>query len=436
VFKDAILHDVSWPARWGSEILDVVDFREALPGDDITAYKEMEKLIQGRHATVRLDIPQQVRGVDYQLCPWCTIALCPENNSNHLICKCGASFCFVCGKAAFDRPGGFNHWGHGGCPRYGKVGSGHERFSDGQYDNSESHLVPLERVYGSYLYVNSNGVHLGKAYKDDTELCWETCNHRHDLFDRHGWKYPSFEVRRAVACLKFNLTMQTATKAPHRGITLRRLLDKNSGPIVTAHRRTVLDAISPPDTRNGIHVQDLETQSNTFRDYGWCFEELVDDLISLRPEMSEEPEQYYPFVLLKRSHHLGLLRAPIGGIFHMYQPEQRMNALQWLNHTVAKFQSADDPKNLAIFSELGPSSTQLQLLSKSLQQRVLVLPCYRVTFEIFTSEFLLVWVRARSDPEPGTSLRTMPIAVLDLWRAALMDMEQHDFERLRLVPLQ
>jgi hypothetical protein len=209
----------------GSEIFDIVNFKGTLTIEDVTAYKEMWKLIEGRHATVRPEIPQHLCGADYQLCSWCTIALCPEDDSNYAICKCGASFCFACGKAAFERPGGFNHWGHGGYPRYGRVGSGQERFDHGQFDSSEPHLVPLGCVYETYLYVNGDDGHFGKAYKDDTGLYWETCNHKHDIFDRNGEKQPPFEVRRTIACYMFNTAIQGSAKTPDEGVTLRRLLD-------------------------------------------------------------------------------------------------------------------------------------------------------------------------------------------------------------------
>jgi hypothetical protein len=420
VFKDAILHDVSWPARWGSEILDVVDFREALTIEDITAYKEMEKLIQGRHAIVRPDIPQQVRGADYQLCPWCTIALCPENHSNHLICKCGASFCFICGKAAFDRPGGFNHWGHGGCPRYGKVGSGHERFRDGQYDNSEPHLVPLGRVYGIYLYANRDDEHYGKAYKDDTELCWETFNHKHDVFDRHGEKQPPFEVRRAIACYMFNTAMQEAAKTPHKGVTLKRLLDRNTGPITSAQRHDVSRALIPFNIRDRRNI--------------WFAEELADDLISFRAgnELSIHSQGHYPFVLLSKPHLLGLLYLPIGGIFRMALEEHRMNALEWLSNTIATYNTNDDPNNLAPFGVLGPSDPSMQMLFSSLQERALILPYHHVTFQVFTERVLLVWILRHTVYFP----LGMHFEIKEKWRVAFTSLEQRDFDRLELVPLQ
>jgi hypothetical protein len=424
VFLDALRHDICWPARWGAEILEIAQFLSIMPAIVVEIYYDREKLMEGRHAIAREEIPQEIRGVDYQLCPWCTIAHGRENDciSNHGFCTCGASFCFVCGNAAFDRLGGFNHWSHGGCPQYGTVSSGNERFSDGEYDKNEPHLVPLGRVYGVFRYVNGNDEHFGEVYEESTKLCWQTYNHRHDLFGRNGQKYASLETRRAFACLKFNVAMQATQKVPHKGVTLRRLLDQNFGPITTAHRRAILDVMAGSNSQASVSSRDPGRPGNSYRDFSWCNEELVDDLISLRSQISQEPGQHYPFALLKRSHHLGLLHAPIGEILPMHLPEYRMSAVQWLNLTVTNFKSDDDPKNLAVFVFLEPSSQPLQLLFSSLQQRDLVLPYHWVAFEKFTSQSLLVRVRARSDPEPGHAQRPMPPAVLDRWRAAMINL--------------
>jgi hypothetical protein len=70
-------------------------------------------------------------------------------------------------------------------------------------------------------------------YKDNTKLSWQTCNHRYDLFDQYGQKWHPFAIRRSFACIKFNLAMQAAAEAPHKGVNLRRLLDDSTGPITT-----------------------------------------------------------------------------------------------------------------------------------------------------------------------------------------------------------
>jgi len=439
IFVNASRYDISWPARWGAEILDIAQFQSILPANFVDTYKEKEMLTQRRHATAGSDIPMQVLGVDYQLCPWCRIAFCRERGSNHINCPCGASLCFICGNAAFDRPGGFNHWGHGGCPRYGTIGSGSEQFSDGQYNNSEPHLVPLGRVYGTLLYVNGHDEHFGEVYKDNTKLCWQTCNHKHDLFDQHGRKWHPFEIRRSLTCLKFNLAMQAAAEAPHKGVTLRHLLDNHVGPITTAQRMVILSAmskVSPPSTPDVTHAQVLKENRTLVRSLEWYDEEFVDDVIALRPQINESLGQYYPFALCNISHHLGLLYTPIGGIFCMHSLAHRTNALKWLNSTVTNFQSNDEPNNLALFSVLGPPDKSMQILFSSLQGRVLALPYHQITFEVFTNGVLLVWVRQHSEAGPGTLKARMPFGIMERWRAAFMIPEQYDFQRLGLAPIQ
>ena len=134
------------------------------------------------------------------------------------------------------------------------------------------------------------------------------------------------------------------------------------------------------------------------RDLGWYDEELVEDLNSLRQQINENPGKCYPFAVFNRPHHLGLLYTPIGGMFCIHILAHRTDALQWLNSTVINFQSNDYPYNLALFNVMGPSDNRsIQILFTSLEQRVLVLPYHQITFEVFTSGVLLVWVRQYSE---------------------------------------
>ena len=65
IFVNASRYDISWPARWGAEILDIAHFQSILPAKFVDIYKEKEMLMQGRHATAGSEIPTQVLGVDY-----------------------------------------------------------------------------------------------------------------------------------------------------------------------------------------------------------------------------------------------------------------------------------------------------------------------------------------------------------------------------------
>lgn len=77
--------------------------------------------------------------------------------------------------------------------------------------------------------------------------------------DENG-KHP-FEIRHPVSCLRFNLAMQAAAEAPHKGVTLRRLLDNNAGPFTTVQRTAILSAMSKvllPSTPDITHTQVLQ----------------------------------------------------------------------------------------------------------------------------------------------------------------------------------
>jgi hypothetical protein len=270
--------------------------------------------------------------------------------------------------------------------------------------------MPLGYIYGIFLYVNGNDEHFVKVYKDDPKLCWQTIDHKHDLFSEHGGRFFPFWFRRAVACWNFNRAMQMTAKVPHKSVSLKPSLDRNSQPLTTAQRKVVPNIMFSLGTISGNHGRTRENESNSERSHRWSIEELVDNLISLRQQASE---QHYSFALLEKPHHLGLMYTPIGGIFPMALPERRMNALQWLGNAVTDFQAEDDPNSLALFSILGPGSRPIQLFFASLQQRVLHLSYHRVTLEVFKAGVLLVWVRERKNVHPGSTQSRIPGVVLE-----------------------
>lgn len=62
------------------------------------------------------------RGVEYQVCPNenCKREIGLHDGCNHITCKCGTHFCYVCGAFA---PPGSGHFGYSPlCPTYGPVG--------------------------------------------------------------------------------------------------------------------------------------------------------------------------------------------------------------------------------------------------------------------------------------------------------------------------
>lgn len=120
----------------------------------------------------------------------------------------------------------------------------------------------------------------------------------------------------------------------------------------------------------------------------------------------------------------------------MHSLAHRANALKWLNSTVSNFQSNDDPNNLTLFSDLGPPDKSLPILFSSLRGRMVALPYHQTTFEVSTNGVMLVWVCQHGEAEAETLKAPMPFGVMERWRAALMILEQHDFERLGLAPIQ
>lgn len=128
-FEQALACDLHWPARWGPHVLDVHDFEQVLHPVLIPRYLRRGEELARHRATAAADragIEGLVLGRDYQFCPTCKNAVGLEDGCNRVVCKCGASFCFVCGLVAFDDGGG--HWREGGCPRYNAVGSGEEEY--------------------------------------------------------------------------------------------------------------------------------------------------------------------------------------------------------------------------------------------------------------------------------------------------------------------
>jgi hypothetical protein len=138
IFGRALQHDAEWPARWGSEELDHHDFASVLSQGFAFQYhcKGLE-LVAERAVAQAEPLEGLVLGRDYQICPTCKRAVCLEDGCSHVVCRCGASFCFVCGVVALDD--GSGHWSRGGCPRYNALGSGLEDYdSDDDADSDSS----------------------------------------------------------------------------------------------------------------------------------------------------------------------------------------------------------------------------------------------------------------------------------------------------------
>lgn len=429
-FENALKHDISWPAKWGVEILDIEHFRSILPADLIAKYNGKEAKFLARRTMARDDLQStMVQGMDYQLCPWCRIVVYLEDGCDHISCPCGASFCFICGNAAFDREDGFNHWALGGCPKYHAPNSGREQYDNGTYDPSEPHLLPLGRVHGALRYVNGDDEHNDEPYRNADALSWNDCNHQHNLYDQFGHLFLSYRERHAMACGDFNHAMQSTSKAAHLGVTLRRILDPHLGPVTSTQHQAILDAMSK-SFRPG------EAAPPHF-DCRWWHGELLEEVLALRKREARNANRpHYPFVFSGHSADIGLLYAPIGGIFNLRNEESRPSALQWVTRTLLEFKSEDDPANLALFNiSPGHRSASMLRIFNAFRKCQLVLPRYRITFTRITNGAILVRVWKRSDPLPGYPDNRIDIGIVEKLRSALMICEDMDFQRLDLQPL-
>jgi hypothetical protein len=138
-FEDAIQFDTSYPARWGDVILNVDDFTSLWPdGEFIAKYKtkgqrltsERSKLTEEKLAAL---VPEGlVLGEDFMYCPEPDFhePIMLLSGCNQITCRCGGSFCYLCGEKA---KGDSLHWREGGCPRNGRPGSEDESY-DYEFD--------------------------------------------------------------------------------------------------------------------------------------------------------------------------------------------------------------------------------------------------------------------------------------------------------------
>ena len=149
------------------------------------------ELVAERAAAEAEPLEGLVLGRDYQICPTCKRAVCLEDGCNHVVCRCGANFCFVCGVVAMND--GSGHWNRGGCSRYDALGSGLE-----DYDRADSDSGSEEE--------SSN-----KSLSEDEE---EDEDGYEDEYEDEGEDMTSANAQDALQRLQdaghdFNIAMQT-----------------------------------------------------------------------------------------------------------------------------------------------------------------------------------------------------------------------------------
>lgn len=132
-FEHALGHATEWPARWGSDNLDVEHYRSIL-GDELYNAYTAKAAARASAPPIVPELPNGCTwGVQVQSCPGRKKVGGLSSGCNHIVCEaCHTNFCFICGKEVLDRSG---HWSHGNpCPRFGAKDSPRAIFDDAEPD--------------------------------------------------------------------------------------------------------------------------------------------------------------------------------------------------------------------------------------------------------------------------------------------------------------
>jgi hypothetical protein len=122
-FEAAFKFDHHWPAKWGPDVLRIEDFASILEPQMLAGLLWKRTAMEAGAARLAGLNPSgmggQERGVDYQYCPRCNFPINLMDGCNHVVCRCGESFCYFCEQSAPEDSG---HWDRRtGCPRWGNV---------------------------------------------------------------------------------------------------------------------------------------------------------------------------------------------------------------------------------------------------------------------------------------------------------------------------
>lgn len=188
LFQEAMMHEHTYPPRWGREKLEYWTFQDLLDEDEKDEWgakvREYETPVEKRLYCCHRDeqsgevcemflgekgegavvcpgcagstcrsckatwheyvggldehmcetmheedpFEDMIKGKDYQQCPGCKKNIAQGDGCNHMICACRVNFCFICGQEVAANLSG--HWRVGGCPRWG-----HDTGDIGSYDD-------------------------------------------------------------------------------------------------------------------------------------------------------------------------------------------------------------------------------------------------------------------------------------------------------------
>lgn len=391
LFIQATQHDIHYPARWGPDELDPEDFRGMLGNRIIDNYKRAGRSIAARQMLqAPVLVEGQKLGEDYQLCPKCKTAVCLEDGCNHIVCRCGSNFCFICGKEALDD--GTGHWAPGKCPRYNTVGSGHEQYDeedddeDDFSDGEEILFLPAVRVTPELVH---NGP--GGGGEEENNGALEDGSIDNEAADDGRIDRNQFE-RLLDASYDFNVAMQTAPSPITDLLSafLTSPLPYNTPDV----REVILNAMNRFHPE--YHDQELWAIDQPRRSD--LHQEFLNHVVA-NPDRRLNGLQHYIFY----EDGLELLRRPVAGFFSMYSLSQRLAACTWLSDRITGPAEEDPQKYFAWLDTLrGDEDGMIDArLNMHLYDKVFVVGDFAVFFHCMHSG-ILVEVRAEPSAEhPG-----------------------------------
>jgi hypothetical protein len=307
-FEKVLENDLAWPARFGGAALNISDFESILPTRlRLLLLLKVEEYANRVGDDTRLEaVRDQIRSVDYQLCPGCEKIISHRSGCNHMICPCMASFCFICdSEATFDT----EHWGPGNCPSFGIPGA-QEAESD-EEDLDEEELV----------------FHLPNSAAGLPDIPNDWASFRIDIW---AW----------------NVAMQISADDEFRRLMQMRLQADSWDPH-PLEIAILAQVLRRPHPMHAVTDQQWETLARAEPD-------TITELLAHGPIYPENPPA-------DRSQwtHRGLLLRPVGGVSNMSVPSGRLAAFMWMHDTIRDWDNhfVSDPRNSAIF-QVGPGGDE------------------------------------------------------------------------------
>ena len=315
-FERALESDYNWPARFGGAELLIADFESVLSPELVSAVKlKVAEMAAVDKASLLEPFKDQTRGEDYQICPECENPLTLGSGCNHMTCHfCHANFCFLCGEEVED-PAESDHWtvSRRKCPRYGPVGSN-------MYDDSE---VPdwADDMYDAGGYADPRNYIVLTAEEEAREREYQA-------------RFGALHVDTWV----WTVAMQSLRDDRIRQDQLRQVLARTEedGRPTFGELQDLFRQYRPE------HGVPEEEWAELFR--GAMVE--LDNLFERGPYTPEYDEES-DFL----DH--GMLTQPVGGMFNMMVPAQRIEAFMWMYNTTRDWETLEVSQRSAVF-DMGP----------------------------------------------------------------------------------